>query len=236
MWQARLDLIYLCWCFDCFRGEGDVRGKWWERRGVASGDYKSDTNRRDQMQTSLLIVDSRVTLLFSQFSLNVCAGKGFRMKDRGWTILHFLYFPWLQVRIGGGALNAFYQLTSDGTCVNLWFVSWNWIWSCNYKLENWFEILLSHANTLHWLTALLSTWHHTQNWKLHWILFLRYKLTSELAGAGARGGREGGIKLTRQRIASFDQIVSPEYQGRRVNCYFIDRPTSKSNTEFNPRP
>ena len=54
-------------------------------------------------------------------------------------------------------------------------------------------------------------------------MFLRYKLTSELAGAGARGGREGGIKLTRQRIASFDQIVSPEYQGRRVNCYFIDR-------------
>ena len=38
---------------------------------MASGDYKSDTNRRDQMQTSLLIVDSRVTLLFSQFSLNM---------------------------------------------------------------------------------------------------------------------------------------------------------------------
>ena len=43
---------------------------------MASGDYKSDTNRRDQMQTSLLIVDSRVTLLFSQFSLNMFVRAG----------------------------------------------------------------------------------------------------------------------------------------------------------------
>lgn len=61
----------------------------------------------------------------------------------------------------------------------------------------------------------MPTSHHIQNWKLHWILVLRYKLTSSWP-------EERSIKLTRQRIASSDQIVSrPGYQGRRVNCYFI---------------
>ena len=42
---------------------------------MSSGDYKSDTNRRrDQMQISLLIVDSPVTFLFSTvLTQSVCA-------------------------------------------------------------------------------------------------------------------------------------------------------------------
>ena len=57
----------------------------------------------------------------------------------------------------------------------------------------------------------MPTSHRLQNWKLHWILFLRYKLTSSWP-------EEPGIKLTRQRIASSDQNVSrPGFQGRRVN-------------------
>ena len=78
MWQDRLDLIYLCWCFDCVRGERE------RERRVSSGDYKSDTNRRDQMQISLLIVDSPVTFLFSTvLTQSVCAGISIWKKDWG---------------------------------------------------------------------------------------------------------------------------------------------------------